>query len=82
MNVALNCGNCGSANLRVRTSEKIGLLTVDIIGYCNNCGSKHEIVASIKKVSTPIYQERPEVLRINKPLMKVDLNTEDLFEEK
>lgn len=66
--------------MRVRTSEKIGLLLINATWYCNNCGTEHQISSQIIRVRTPIYQERPEALSINKPLLKVDTQTGDLFE--
>lgn len=73
------CTNCGSKNLRVRTSEKIGLLAIDVMLYCNNCNSELKVLSQITRVRTPVYHERPEALRINKILKEADLNTLDLF---
>ena len=66
------CTNCGSKNLRVRTSEKIGLLAIKSAIYCNNCGTELQTLSQIVRVRTPVYHERPEALRTNK-------NTPDLF---
>ncbi|MDP8176378.1 hypothetical protein QJU83_02320 [Pasteurella skyensis] len=79
MKVNLGCGNCGSTNLRVRTSEKVGLLVVNSIVYCNNCGTEHHTMSQHIKVRTPVYHDRPEALRINKPLLQADTATPDLF---
>lgn len=73
------CTNCGSKNLRVRTSEKIGLLAIKSAIYCNNCGTELQTLSQIVRVRTPVYHERPEALRINKILREADLNTPDLF---
>lgn len=78
-NLDHRCVNCGSSNLRVRTSEKIGLLLIDAKVFCNSCGSEHHIQSQIVRVRTPTYHERPETLRINKPLLQTDTNTPDLF---
>lgn len=79
-NMDHHCTNCGSNNLRVRTSEKIGLLLIEAIWYCNNCGTEHQITSQIVRVRTPTYNERPEALRINKPLLQIDTKTPDLFD--
>lgn len=79
-NMDHHCTNCGSNNLRVRTSEKIGLLLIEAIWYCNNCGTEHQITSQIVRVRTPTYNERPEALRINKPLLQIDTQTPDLFD--
>lgn len=73
------CAICGSKSLRARTSEKVGLLTIEAIWTCNNCGAELQIKSQIMRVRTPVYHERPEALRINKPLMKCDTHTPDLF---
>lgn len=73
------CTNCGSKNLRVRTSEKVGLLAIDVTLYCNNCGTELKVLSQITRVRTPVYHERPEALRINKILREADLNTPDMF---
>lgn len=73
------CTNCGSKNLRVRTSEKIGLLAIESVLYCNSCSTEMKVMSQITRVRTPVYQERPEALRINKILREADLNTPDLF---
>ncbi|KGQ64946.1 hypothetical protein QP020_03415 [Gallibacterium anatis] len=80
-NIDHRCTNCGSANLRVRTSEKVGLLVIGTTLYCNSCGTKLEVKSQITKVSTPTYHERPEALRINKPLLQIDNKTLDMFED-
>ncbi|OOF85171.1 hypothetical protein [Rodentibacter ratti] len=72
MNVDHKCTNCGSNNIRVRTSEKIGLLVIDVIAYCNNCGTELKVTSQITRVRTPTYNERPEALRVNKPLKQID----------
>ena len=79
-NMDHECVNCGSKNMRVRTSEKIGLLLINATWYCNSCGTEHQISSQITKVRTPTYHERPEALRISKPLLRVDDKTLDLFE--
>lgn len=79
-NVDHHCVNCGSNNLRVRTSEKIGLLLIEAFWYCNNCGTELKVQSQIVRVRTPTYNERPEALRINKPLLQVDTHTPDLFD--
>lgn len=79
-NMDHQCANCGSRNMRVRTSEKIGILTIDAVWYCNNCGTEHQIKSQIVRVRTPIYQERPEALRISKPLIKTDTQTIDFLD--
>ncbi|UZD16757.1 hypothetical protein OLL86_04280 [Gallibacterium anatis] len=75
------CTNCGSANLRVRSSEKVGLLVINVTLFCNNCGTKLDVISQITRVSTPTYHERPEALRINKPLLQIDNKTLDMFED-
>ncbi|AGQ24345.1 hypothetical protein F382_02045 [Mannheimia haemolytica D153] len=80
MNLDHTCTNCKSKNLRVRTAEKIGLLTIQAVTYCNNCGTEQLVQSQIIRVRTPIYKERPEAMRINKCLMEADLNTPDLFD--
>ncbi|MDH2998082.1 hypothetical protein A1D22_09360 [Pasteurellaceae bacterium LFhippo2] len=80
MNVDHKCTNCGSNNIRVRTSEKIGLLLIDTTAYCNNCGTELKVQSQIVRVRTPVYNERPEALRINKPLLQVDNSTPDMFD--
>ncbi|OOF70574.1 hypothetical protein BKG91_03825 [Rodentibacter caecimuris] len=72
MNVDHKCTNCGSNNIRVRTSEKIGLLVIDVIAYCNNCGTELKVTSQITRVRTPTYHERPEALRVSKPLKQID----------
>lgn len=72
MNVDHKCTNCGSNNIRVRTSEKIGLLVVEVIAYCNNCGTELKAQSQIVRVRTPSYTERPEALRVNKVLNQID----------
>ncbi|OOF82510.1 hypothetical protein BKG93_11255 [Rodentibacter ratti] len=72
MNVDHKCTNCGSNNIRVRTSEKIGLLVIDVIAYCNNCGTELKVTSQITRVRTPTYNERPEALRVSKPLKQID----------
>ncbi|MDO4698175.1 MAG: hypothetical protein Q4A60_05800 [Pasteurellaceae bacterium] len=79
-NMDHHCANCGSNNLRVRTSEKIGLLTIEAVWYCNNCGTEHQITSQIVRVRTPTYHERPEALRVNQPLLRADTQTGDLFD--
>ncbi|MFC0322034.1 hypothetical protein ACFFHT_00395 [Gallibacterium melopsittaci] len=79
-NIDHRCTNCGSPNLRVRTSEKVGLLVISTTLYCNNCGTKLEVKSQIMRVFTPTYHERPEALRINKPLLQIDNKTLDMFE--
>lgn len=79
-NIDHRCTNCGSPNLRVRTSEKVGLLVIGTTLYCNNCGTKLEVKSQITRVWTPIYNERPEALRANKPLLQIDNKTLDMFE--
>ncbi|OBX06661.1 hypothetical protein QV08_09645 [Gallibacterium salpingitidis] len=75
------CTNCKKNNLRVRTSEKVGMLVVNAIIYCNNCGTKLEVKSQITRVWTPTYNERPEALRANKPLLQLDTKTVDMFED-
>lgn len=72
MNVDHKCTNCGSNNIRVRTSEKIGLLVVEVIAYCNNCGTELKVQSQVVRVRTPSYTERPEALRANKVLNQID----------
>lgn len=72
------CLNCESKNLRVRTSQKVGLRTIDVLLICNNCGARNHVLSEIYKLETPIYNERPEALRINKVLLKIDPNQQDL----
>ncbi|TGZ98137.1 hypothetical protein D3M79_10395 [Rodentibacter pneumotropicus] len=72
MNVDHKCTNCGSNNIRVRTSEKIGLLVIDVIAYCNNCGTELKVTSQITRVRTPTYNERPEALMANKLLKLID----------
>lgn len=79
-NMDHHCANCGSNNLRVRTSEKIGLLTIEAVWYCNNCGTEHQITSQIIRVRTPTYHERPEALRVSQPLLRADTQTGDLFD--
>ena len=79
-NVNHECVNCGSKHLRVRTSEKIGLLAVDTVMYCSSCGTEHKVLSQVVRVRTPVYKERPEALRVNKLLKESDLNTPDLFD--
>lgn len=73
MNVDHKCTNCGSNNIRVRTSEKIGLLVIDALAYCNNCGTELRVTSQITRVRTPTYNERPEALMANKPLKQIDV---------
>lgn len=80
MNLDHICTNCNSKNLRVRTSGKIGMLVIEAIVYCNNCGTEHTIQSQIIRVRTPTYNERPEAMRVNKCLIEADLNTPDLFD--
>ena len=75
------CANCGSASLRVRTSDKIGLLAIKVSLFCNRCGTENRVISQITKVLTPTYHERPEALRINKPLLQIDNKTLDMFED-
>ena len=72
MNVDHKCANCGSNNIRVRTSEKIGLLSIDVLAYCNNCGTELKVQSQVVRVRTPSYTERPEALRANKVLNQID----------
>ncbi|MFQ1015818.1 hypothetical protein [Avibacterium paragallinarum] len=81
MQVDLPCLNCGSKNVRVRTSQRIGMRTIKILAICNNCGARNHVGAEILKLETPIYHERAEALRINKPLAQTDPNQQDLFEQ-
>ncbi len=74
------CANCGSHSMRVRHSESVGMLVIEAIWVCNSCSTKHHIYSEIVTVQTPTYHERPEVKRINKPLLQSDTNTKDLFE--
>ncbi|WP_032092084.1 hypothetical protein [Necropsobacter rosorum] len=78
MQVDHKCANCGSKNIRVRTSEKISLLLIDLIAYCNNCGTELKVQSQIVRVRTPIYNERPEALRINKPLNQIDSRQQEI----
>ncbi|BFU60739.1 MULTISPECIES: hypothetical protein [Rodentibacter] len=72
MNVDHKCTNCGGNSIRVRTSEKIGMLLVNVLGICNNCGAELSISSQIIRVRTPTYNERPEALKVNKPLKQID----------
>ncbi|SMB82354.1 hypothetical protein SAMN05660772_02074 [Pasteurella testudinis DSM 23072] len=72
------CLNCGSRNQRVRTSQKVGMRTINVLLICNNCGAKNHVLSEIYKLETPIYNERQEALSINKPLLQVDPNQQDL----
>ena len=78
MNVDHKCTNCGSNNIRVRTSEKIGLLSIDIIAYCNRCGTELKVASQITRVRTPVYYERPEALMTNKPLNQIDERQQEI----
>lgn len=71
-NIDHKCLNCGSTNLRVRTSQKVGMRTIDVLLICNNCGAKNHALSEIYKLETPIYNERQEALKINKPLLQID----------
>lgn len=66
------CTKCESKNIRVRTSQKIGLLVVEAVGYCIDCGTELKVQSQIIRVRTPSYTERPEALRVNKVLNKID----------
>ncbi|AWX15582.1 hypothetical protein CEP48_05075 [Mergibacter septicus] len=79
-NIDMRCLNCGSSNLRVRTSQKVSLRTINVMLICNNCGSRNHVLAEVLKLETPIYNERQEALSINKPLIQVDLNQQDFFQ--
>lgn len=72
MNINHKCTNCGSDNIRVRTSEKVGLLVIQATAYCNNCGTELKVLSEIVRVRTPTYTERPEALTANKPLNQID----------
>ncbi len=78
MNVDHQCPYCGKKNIRVRTSEKIGLLSIDVLGFCNNCGAELKVQSQITRVRTPIYNERPEALRANKPLNQIDERQQEI----
>ena len=78
MNVDHKCANCGSNNIRVRTSEKIGLLSIDVLAYCNNCGTELKVQSQITRVRTPIYNDRPEALSANKPLNQIDERQQEI----
>lgn len=71
-NINCECGNCGSKDLRVRTSEKVGLRVGRALLICNNCGAKNHLMWENVKLETPIFNEREEFLRANKPLIKID----------
>ncbi|MFZ7130623.1 hypothetical protein ACLSYV_02405 [Avibacterium avium] len=75
------CPNCKSKALKVRTSEKIGLLVVTSTIYCSSCMAKLEVKSQITRVWTPTFRERPEALRVHKPLLEIDPNQQDLFEQ-
>lgn len=75
------CPYCGGRSLRVRSSEKIGLLTIKAVIYCNSCIRKMEVTSQITRVWNPTYQECPEALRAHKPLLQCDVNTQDMFDE-
>lgn len=71
-NINVKCGNCGSKDLRVRTSQAPSFQTGITLMVCNVCGSRNHIIWQNTKLETPEYHERGEFLRINKPLIQID----------
>ena len=79
--IALSNLHCRNSRSDGRSSDKVGLLVINVTLFCNNCGTKLDVISQITKVSTPTYHERPEALRINKPLLQIDNKTLDMFED-
>lgn len=77
-NINVHCGNCNSKDLRVRTSERVGMRTGSALFVCNSCGARSHMLWEVTKLETPIYEERKEFLRVNKPLIQIDPNQADL----
>ncbi|SUT91475.1 hypothetical protein [Actinobacillus lignieresii] len=82
VSINLDCPVCGSSTLKVRTSQKIGMLVTQAKCYCPSCLSVSDISAEITRTYTANWNERPEIKRINKPLKQVDPNQLDFFDEK
>lgn len=73
MQIAHKCTNCGSENIRVRTSEKMSMLAVEVLAYCNNCGTELKVQSQIVRVRTPTYHVRDDAMSTNKPLNQCDI---------
>ncbi|WP_273393503.1 hypothetical protein [Actinobacillus porcinus] len=71
-NINVECGNCGAKDLRVRTSERVGLRIGTALLVCNVCGSRNHLMWENVRLETPEYHQRDEFLRINKPLIQID----------
>lgn len=81
VSVNLSCPICGNKDLKVRTSEKVGMLTAQTKAFCPSCLSVFDISASIERAKTAAWTERPEIYRINKPLKQVDPSQLDFLDE-
>ncbi|EIJ72137.1 hypothetical protein [Pasteurella bettyae] len=77
-NINCGCGNCGSKDLRVRTSESMGLRSGSFLLVCNSCGARNHGLWEIIKLETPNYVERPEYLRANTPLKNYNPNQTEI----
>ncbi len=77
-NINVHCGNCNSKDLRVRTSDRVGMRSGWTTVICNNCGARSHVLWEVTKLETATYEERKEFLSANKPLNQIDPNQEDL----
>nr|DAK78130.1 MAG TPA: transcription factor IIS-like protein [Bacteriophage sp.] len=71
-NINCTCGNCGSKDLRVRTSERVGLRTGSALLICNSCGARNYLMWEQVRLETPTFHERSEYLGAVRPLLQMD----------
>lgn len=74
-NFPVGCKNCGSTNIRVRTSTRESSNTLTSIVYCSSCNAcRMRVRLEIDDVQIAKYYESKEALVANKPFREIDIN--------